>query len=79
LYKKLILRIFNTKHLIKINKHGDLYGLRHSYATHLHEKGIDTAIPELSGHNSIKQPKQIQTFLRNEWMIPEVLQTIWIF
>jgi integrase/recombinase XerD len=48
--------IFKTAMLkAGINKTIGVHGLRHSYATHLHESGIDIAfIQELLGHSNIK-------------------------
>ncbi|NPA67068.1 MAG: tyrosine-type recombinase/integrase [Chlorobi bacterium] len=49
-----------------IKKKITLHGLRHSYATHLHERGIDIrAIQELLGHNSIKTT-EIYTHISNK-------------
>ena len=45
----------NARTKAKIRKEIGIHGLRHSYATHLHELGTDIAlIRQLLGHNDIK-------------------------
>lgn len=62
-------KIFNTAKINSgVNPYVTLHGLRHSYATHLIERGVSLkAIKDLLGHNSIKTT-EIYLHLSNEFM-----------
>jgi site-specific recombinase XerD len=52
-----------TKERAGVNKSESMHMLRHSFATHLPEKGTDSLDTKLLGHNDVSQIEGIKDFI----------------